>query len=149
MDKYNLRKVTKPTARKMYNAGLPVWLVPCNMRPPQLTEDPIYGWDMSCRICNSESDGDFDKTVNAFEYYNCCPETGRYSHFYVLDVPFEPGKGLCVGFFDITSLEKELGRTAKSLMDVSGLTGYLCLPAFEAGKVIGYKAYVYAERKQP
>ena len=70
-------RISKRTARKLFDGGLPVVLCPVNLRPQ---------WNTIATISNTIDDPDFDKHVNAFEYYNCiCNETGRYTAFYLME----------------------------------------------------------------
>ena len=69
-----LKQVNKTVARKLFNKGVTVYILPSNMRlnntwgKPLDTNQEMY--DMS-----------FDKIVNSFEYYNCNNKTGLYTHF--------------------------------------------------------------------
>ena len=79
-------RVSKRTARKLYNAGrkirlCPVKANPCNQYYPMsfdMSKDDKFevepfDWEM-----------EFDTRVNRFEWYNCqYNETGKYSAFYV------------------------------------------------------------------
>ena len=80
------KRVTKTTARKLYNAGqtirlCPVKCNPCNAYYPmgfdmnkddEFSVEP-FDWELK-----------FDTRVNRFEYYNCqYNELGKYSAFYV------------------------------------------------------------------
>lgn len=70
-----MEKMNKTAARKMWNEGKEFWITACNLRSEcGLLIDPM-------RIA-SEFDGDFDKMVNAFTFYNCTNETGRYPAYY-------------------------------------------------------------------
>lgn len=84
------RRITKAEARKRYNAGEKIRLVSCKYRP-----DNVWG---AYADVDKESymqvsyDGfnttvarnrQFDTVVQAFTYYNCSNETGRYPAFYV------------------------------------------------------------------
>ena len=71
------RRVRKPEARKAFDAGKPVIFCPCNLypfgsfRPSIMVQKTEHGWT------------DFAYTVQNFEWYNCCNETGRYTAFYL------------------------------------------------------------------
>lgn len=70
-------KIRKPVARRLFAEGKQFWMTPCNMRK-------------ECGILiNSVGnyyDGEtFDTIYNAFCYYNCNSETGRYPAFYTDD----------------------------------------------------------------
>lgn len=67
-------QVRKDTARKLFNLGTVIYALPCNMCLGN-------AWMMPFRM-SSEHDEDFDKIVNAIEYYNCNSETGSYLRFY-------------------------------------------------------------------
>ena len=73
------KKVTKRTAQKLYNAGTTVYILPCKASVKSMWFSP-YPININ-DVCN---DGvDFQKLVNAFEFYNCNNETGKYTAFYV------------------------------------------------------------------
>lgn len=67
-------RVTKNTARKLYNAGMEVCFCPCKMHP--------FGfWNCGVVV---HSGFDFTKLVNGYEFYNCnLNEVGKYTAFYV------------------------------------------------------------------
>lgn len=70
-------KITKTEARKRYEAGESVYLVPCKMR----IDSP---WGHSSRAVRDVTDTrTFQQVVNGFEYYNCFPETGNYAAYYI------------------------------------------------------------------
>ena len=71
----NLKKIRKPTAKKVFEEGKSVYLLPCKM---QLNNS----WLQPVRIVKGLNCEDFDVAVNSFEYYNCTNETGKYTHFY-------------------------------------------------------------------
>lgn len=81
MRQYNgsLKRVNKTVAKRLYNSGVDVLFIPCNLHP----ENNFYClgiWE------NIQLDGQyntFEQLYNAFMYYNCTPETGRYIAFYV------------------------------------------------------------------
>lgn len=67
-------RVTKPTAKRLYESGIRVNVVPCNFRPNN-------GWLSAYPIPENI---DFDKFVRDFTIYNCINrETGKYPSFYV------------------------------------------------------------------
>ena len=73
-------KVNKTKARKLYDAGVALFLIPC-----KVSLDNIWGiggfFDKSCGKT-------FDALVNEFEYYNCNNnEMGKYCSFYFKQVP--------------------------------------------------------------
>lgn len=67
-----VQRVTKRTARRLHSAGVAVWMLPCNMRVNNT-------WMQPAQLQATEA---FDRQVNAYEYYNCAFETGRYAAYY-------------------------------------------------------------------
>lgn len=63
-------RVSKPTAKKAYNAGK---MVRCAM-----IYDMVSGFSDTFEVV-----GDFDMFENEVLYYNACKERGRYLKFYV------------------------------------------------------------------
>ena len=58
----NYRRISKPLARNLYNAGFPVILCACNLRPEMFGSQCVPGPD----------DGySFENLCNGFEFYNC------------------------------------------------------------------------------
>ncbi len=75
-------RISKQRARKMYNAGETVYLVPCKVRP-----DNSWGMLYDANYYNWNKCEPFDTIVAAFEMYNCqYNETGRYTAFYRKEV---------------------------------------------------------------
>lgn len=72
-------KITKALARKMYNNGEEVMIIPNKIRPNGMlaswTTKPV-----------DDPDADFDKLCNAIFYYNCSPETGMNLAYYAKEV---------------------------------------------------------------
>lgn len=68
-------RVSKYEAKQRYNAGEAIRICACNMSPVS-----IWGCYGDCCL---EADGEFETVVNAFRYYNCDNETGRYPAYYV------------------------------------------------------------------
>lgn len=74
-------RVSKPIARRAYKEGQSIWLVPSHVAFNFGNQ-----WVVPCRIstANDTNDStDFDRTVNNYEYYNCCSELGTYTRFFV------------------------------------------------------------------
>ena len=70
-------KIRKNTARKLFNEGRELIIIPCNC-------SPNGAWLTGFRICkNYLENSDFDRLINEFEYYNCNGELGRYTHYYL------------------------------------------------------------------
>ena len=95
----NYKKINKPTARKMYNCGFPIYLIPCKCRFVDPDSDDKF-WITPVKIsildCEEEQNK-FDRTVNAFEYYNCNVELGYYSAYYATEQDYDNYKigGMC------------------------------------------------------
>jgi hypothetical protein len=71
-------KITKALARKMYNNGEEIMVIPNKVRPNSI----LASWT---RKPDTE-DGDFEKLCNAVFYYNCSPETGMNLAYYAKEV---------------------------------------------------------------
>ena len=70
----NYTRVTWATARKLYEAGKEVFLLPCKFNPESpwaLIHNPGY------------REKPFADYVVEYEHYNCNRETGRYTAFYI------------------------------------------------------------------
>ena len=80
------RRISKPAARKAYQSGETVYIIPCKLSPANVYMPAMA---ISCKPSQDETPvnmpgcaATFEKRVNAFEYYNCSPETGNYTAFY-------------------------------------------------------------------
>lgn len=67
-------KIRKNKARELFNAGKTILIVPCKMR---LEFGVLIGADD-----RKDFDGDFDRLISYFTYYNCDYERGYYPSFY-------------------------------------------------------------------
>lgn len=67
-------QIRKDVARKKFNNGERIFIIPCNMR--------VCSNYQFCYFDNNEVK-DFDKFVNGFEWYNCNNELGKYSKFFI------------------------------------------------------------------
>lgn len=67
-------QVQKRTAKKMFNNGETIYLQSSNFHP--------FGVWSQCIDINNKNGETFNSVVNAFEYYNCSNETGKYATFY-------------------------------------------------------------------
>ena len=71
-------KITKGMARKLYNEGKEIMIIPNRVRPTSM----LAQW-----IVKPENDDvDFEKVCNAIFYYNCSPETGMKLAYYAKEV---------------------------------------------------------------
>ena len=77
------KRVTKTEARKVFNKGKSVWLLPSKVgfciNAPFLAP---YEINKNTRN-NSVETPDFDRLSNSFAYYNCNNELGNIVHYYV------------------------------------------------------------------
>lgn len=71
---HKVRQATKSKAKKVYDNGGCIWLHPCDMRINNVWQSP-YPRD--------NSDGDFEKVVSEYSYFNCNKESGRYPIFFI------------------------------------------------------------------
>jgi hypothetical protein len=71
-------KITKGMARKLYNQGEEVMIIPNRTR----VDSPLAGWIKK----PDDEDGDFEKVCNAIFYYNCSPETGMNLAYYAKEI---------------------------------------------------------------
>jgi hypothetical protein len=77
-----MKKVNKTQARKAYNEGKIVQLLPCKVR---------FGtkWIDLYTIHNTDSIAShhtFDERITYYEYYNCVNELGNYCAYYIEEV---------------------------------------------------------------
>ena len=72
-------KITKGLARKMYNNGETIMIIPSRIRPTSM----LASWITKP---TDDPDADFDKLCNAIHYYNCSPETGMSLAYYAKEV---------------------------------------------------------------
>ena len=71
-------KITKGMARKLYNEGKEIMVLPDRIS----TASSLAGW-----ITKPEDDNvDFESVCNAVFYYNCSPETGMRLAYYAKEV---------------------------------------------------------------
>lgn len=74
-----MKKINKPTARKLYNAGHEIIVIPCKCKPGG-------AWLTGAALSRDNTGREFDSLINEFEFYNCIPELGRRSAFYIKEV---------------------------------------------------------------
>ena len=75
-------RISKARARKEFNAGNDVFIMPVKASPVNIWFSPYcanrFAWYTENRS--------FDSIVNEYEFYNCnYNELGKYAAFYVLD----------------------------------------------------------------
>lgn len=71
-------KITKALAKKLYDKGEEVMVIPSRVRPTGM----LASWQKK----PDDEPGDFEKLCNAVFYYNCSPETGMTLHYYAKEV---------------------------------------------------------------
>lgn len=72
-------KITKALARKMYNNGEEIMIIPNRIRPNSM----LAVW--ITRPADNP-DASFDKLCNAIHYYSCSPENGMALAYYAKEV---------------------------------------------------------------
>jgi hypothetical protein len=75
-----MKRLFKPQARKAYDNGTVVLMVPCRIIP-----NNTWGMTFTLDRKDREAQGketDFDKLAQEFAWYNCVHETGYYPAFY-------------------------------------------------------------------
>lgn len=87
------KKINKPLARRMYNMGYSVYLLPCKVNEVVLTIKDAMIQPVIISFFESKfEENKFDRTVNEFEYYNCNAELGYYAHYYVTEQDYDSYK---------------------------------------------------------
>ena len=75
-------KINKRKARKLYNRGHVIFLLPC-----RVSQVALHGGNMFVQpfsISLTKVYRDFDRLVNEYEYYNCIDTTiGKHASFYI------------------------------------------------------------------
>lgn len=85
-----MKRINKKVARRLYNEGHSVYVVPCKIYP-SFTGGWLAPIELNKSRIEEEYAGspilielyDFDSRVNNFEFYNCCYELGYYAAYYV------------------------------------------------------------------
>ena len=73
-----MMKITKGMARKLYNEGAEIMVIPSRVRPTGM----LASW-----ITKPEDNSvSFEQMCNAVHYYNCSPETGMTLVYYAKEV---------------------------------------------------------------
>ena len=65
-----VKQISKPVARRLYNKGAVLYVIPCNMRMSNKIEFP--------RKFTFKEDGDFDKYVDKYTQQVCNWQYGKY-----------------------------------------------------------------------
>lgn len=86
METENYSRITKSKARKVYEGGGSIYLLPCRMHPENHFQAPVLirrrKYDAETGQPAPATEYTFEKVVNAFEYYNCDSGRGYYAAFY-------------------------------------------------------------------
>lgn len=86
-----LIRVNRTKARRLYNAGFPVYMLPCKTRldnswikPARMIKESInYISNDGFNTIVARNDS-FETVENAYSYYNCnYQETGKYPAYYI------------------------------------------------------------------
>lgn len=89
----NYKRVNKPTARKMFNMGCSILLLPCKVNESAVDGSHPWVKPLNINITKCEYEmNQFDRTVRDYEYYNCNAELGYYSHYYVSETELDKYK---------------------------------------------------------
>ena len=93
----NYNKVNKPTARKMYNMGYDILLLPCKVNAFIVFDKNYRGFiqpvTINIKTC-TEDMNKFDRSVDSYVYYNANnAELGYYAHYYVSEEDYNKYKG--------------------------------------------------------
>ena len=76
----NYTRINKREARKLYNLGRPITILPCKANP----NSP---WLSNSTVSKESADKNFDALVNEFTFYNCnTSELGHRPAFYVVAI---------------------------------------------------------------
>lgn len=83
----NYIQVNKSRARKLFNKGVPVYLLASKVNAYYAfdIESKTQGIITPCMVQykKDEVENQFDRAVMYFEYYNCNSEMGYYAHYFI------------------------------------------------------------------
>jgi hypothetical protein len=85
-------KINKQKAKRLYNEGKKIYIVPVKVYPDFKGQwikpfELQYTNEMKQRDVEYPGlafEHTFDSRINNFEYYNCNPELGNYTAFYII-----------------------------------------------------------------
>lgn len=87
--KDRFKQLSKTSARKAFNDGTPVYLLP-NKVSSECLRPGYKGFVSPCVVRYSKEEPltnefgeQFDKAVLYFEHFNCDSELGHYAHYYI------------------------------------------------------------------
>ena len=76
----NYNRINKSEARKLYNLGRTITVLPCKANP----NSP---WFSNSAVSKESADKNFDALVNEFTFYNCnTSELGHRPAFYAITI---------------------------------------------------------------
>lgn len=82
----NYCRISKAQAKKLYEAGGQVFLLPCRMHPENAFQHPVPVRRQKCNAetgqLTVEDPSEFGVVVHAFELFNCDSARGWYTAFY-------------------------------------------------------------------
>lgn len=71
-------RISKARARRLYDAGAPVYMCPVKLRPGG-------PWYPETQILKPRTQAEFSDVTNAATFYTCSPGAGRYLAYYAKD----------------------------------------------------------------
>lgn len=80
---HEVKQVSAPVAKKTYEDNKPVWLHPCNMKVSNPWHNPYCISKAHITDPFALRISEFDRVVEAYQYYNCDNERGKYPIFFV------------------------------------------------------------------
>lgn len=76
-------KITKGMARKLYNEGAEIMILPDRVRPDRArTTGTLAEWILK----PADNSVSFEQVCNVIHYYNCSPKTGMTLVFYAKQI---------------------------------------------------------------
>ena len=86
----NFKRVNnKATARKMFNSGITIYVLPCKVSESALDCNSFIQPAIFDITRNAlEQENKFDRLVNEYTYYNCNAVVGYYPHYYVTEADY-------------------------------------------------------------
>lgn len=71
-----LARVSKETARKLFDIGVSLVVTTCNYAP-------VTSWSQCIHVKKGNYVNNFNQYINAFEVANCSSEAGRYATYWI------------------------------------------------------------------
>ena len=73
-------RIRKDVAKRLFNKGKTIYLTPSNIAA---SDSNPWIKPYAIKQEEGEGEGEFNKRVNAFEYYNCNHRLGYYANFWI------------------------------------------------------------------